>query len=66
MVFDTSAPVPEITLINTRWYSQMTAHLLIMKDLLGGEPVQSDEKRLVIRASKLEEYFQCFFAAFVL
>ena len=44
----------------------MTAHLLIMKDLLGGEPVQSDEKRLAIRASKLEEYFQCFFVAFVL
>ena len=44
----------------------MTTHLLIMKDLLGGEPVQSDEKRLVIRASKLEEYFQCFFVAFVL
>ena len=43
----------------------MTAHLLIMKDLLGGEPVQSDEKRLAIRASKLEEYFQCLLFAFV-
>ena len=43
----------------------MTTHLLIMKDLLGGEPAQSDEKRLAIKASKLEEYFQCFLFAFV-
>ena len=36
MVFDTSAPVPEITLINRRWYSQMTDSSTYYERFIGG------------------------------